>query len=180
MKSSANSTARKVKTPIIDSMNTFNIIGDINASIPIIMHASTTTTPNMSPTAMSPWPALTLWSENMNSGSVVPSATSTSPIIRDGIPISMESACALWTMKCALKSITAMLIPNIAKFFSQWSFIWKGLWKYCLSLSRTNMKPNPAARSIIPSRRDSTPFNPRIIGRSVRIAKYRSFLMIEL
>ncbi len=116
----------------------------------------------------------------MNSGSVVPSATIMSPIIIEGMPMFIAMAWELCTIKYALTSISVMLIRNLARFLSRWSLFWNGLWKYCLSFSSRIMNPIPAARSIIPSVLDSIPFIPKIIGNSVRMAKYRSFFTIEL
>lgn len=171
MNSSANSIAKRVNIPTMDSMKVFIAIGCISAIIPIIMHASTTTTPSRSPIASSPCPFFTLCSENVNSGSVVPSATNINPINREGIPICIASACALSTTKWALNSIIATLAPNMKKCLSQWSFIWKGLWKYALSFSSTARNISPVKSRITPSSLDSTPLSPSSIGSSTSMTK---------
>lgn len=91
-------------------------IGAMSAVKPTPMHASTMTVPHKSPIAISECPFLTLWSENVNSGSVVPSATRTSPIRIAGTPIPMASASALLKTKCALTTMTVMLAKSIKPF----------------------------------------------------------------
>ncbi len=81
------------------------------------MHASTMTVPHKSPIAISECPLRTLWSEKVNSGSVVPSATSTRPMRMAGTPMPSASASELLTTKCALVIITAMLAIKIRPFF---------------------------------------------------------------
>ncbi len=80
------------------------------------MHASTMTVPQRSPIAISECPFLTLCSEKVNSGSVVPSATRTRPISMAGTPIPIARASELLTTKCALTIITAMLTKSIKPF----------------------------------------------------------------
>lgn len=95
MNKSANPTANSVNSPTIESRKTFTVIGAIKASMPSTMHASTTTEPSKSPIAISACLLRTLCSEKVNSGSVVPKATSTSPIMKLGTPICVASECVL-------------------------------------------------------------------------------------
>lgn len=117
MNNNENTTANSVNTPTMLSMYRLTAIGIIRAVIPTIMHASTITVPQRSPIAMSEWPFLTLCSANVNSGSVVPSATITNPTSIAGTPIPSASASELLTMKCALAIIKAMHSASISALF---------------------------------------------------------------
>lgn len=177
---SANTAAIAVKTPTIDSRNRLSVTGWISAVIPVMIVASTTTTPSRSPIASEECPFLMLCSENVNSGSVVPSAISTSPIIIAGIPMLMASVWLLVTIAVAAASISAALSMNIRVFLIKWLPSLYDLWKYSLSDRRTIMNVIPLMSSIAASILPSVPSSPSMIGSVVSPTKYMSFLIMLL
>lgn len=116
MKISEKTTAKRVNMPMMLRIYRLIAIGAISAVKPTPRQASTITVPHKSPIAISECPFRTLCSEKVNSGSVVPSATRTSPMSMAGTPIPMASVSELLTIKCALTIMTAMLTKNTRPF----------------------------------------------------------------